>query len=74
MLPEEMPDAYVSVPIGTLPGSRGQAGRSIDIYLKDIPTSFVEAYTKELIKDNQPVTQQAIASLWHGHQQKNKGK
>lgn len=74
MLPEEMPDAYVSVPIGTLPGSRGQAGRSVDIYLKDIPTSFVEAYTKELIKDNQPVTQQAIASLWYGHQQKNKGK
>jgi hypothetical protein len=74
MQPEEMQDAYVSVPIGTLPGSRGQAGRSVDIYLKDIPTSFVEAYTKELIKDNQPVTQQAIASLWYGHQQKNKGK
>lgn len=74
MRPEEMQDAYVSVPIGTLPGSRGQAGRSVDIYLKDIPTSFVEAYTKELIKDNQPVTQQAIASLWYGHQQKNKGK
>ena len=69
MLPEEMQDAYVSVPIGTLPESRGQAGRSVDIYLKDIPTSATELYTKKLRDMNQQVTQRKIAELWFVDQQ-----
>lgn len=69
MLPEEMQDAYVSVPIGILPNSRGQGGRSIDIYLKDIPTSATELYTKKLRDMNQQVTQRKIVELWFVDQQ-----
>jgi hypothetical protein len=69
MLPEEMQKAYVSVEIEPLPNSRGQAKRSVDVYLKNITTSETELYTKKLINMNQPVTQAAIAELWLVDQQ-----